>query len=123
MKATKHPGLARLFGLGGMLLLCVLLMAGVGGAQETTGTYTNPVSKAFADTFADPSIIKGKDGYWYSYGTSDPLREGEGTSHTIPMARSKDLVNWNYVGDAFGSSNRPSWAPPRRASGPPTSAT
>ena len=64
MKLTDHPSLARLFGLGGMLLLCVLLTAGVGGAQETMGTYVNPVSKTFADTFADPSIIKAKDGYW-----------------------------------------------------------
>ena len=28
------------------------------------------------------------------------------------MARSKDLVDWSYVGDAFGASNRPSWASP-----------
>ena len=110
MKVSEHPGLVRLIGMGSMLLMCLLLTAGVGGAQETTGAYTNPVSKTFADTFADPAIIKAKDGYWYAYGTSDPLREGEGTFHTIPMARSKDLVNWNYVGDAFGASNRPSWA-------------
>jgi arabinan endo-1,5-alpha-L-arabinosidase len=110
MKATERTGLARLLGLGSMLLICLLLTAGVGGAQETTATYTNPVSKTFADTFADPAIIKAKDGYWYAYGTSDPLREGEGAFHTIPMARSKDLVNWNYVGDAFGASNRPSWS-------------
>ncbi len=109
MKATEHPGPARLFGLGGMLLLCLLLTVSVGEAQED-GTYTNPVSRTFADTFADPSVIKAKDGYWYAYGTSDPLREGEGTSHTIPTARSKDLVHWDYVGDAFGASNRPSWA-------------
>ena len=110
MKATEHQTLARLFGLGGILLLCVLLTAGVGGAQETT--YTNPVSKTFADTFADPSIVKGKDGYWYSYGTSDPLREGEGRSHTVPIARSRNLTDWSYVGDAFDASNRPSWATP-----------
>jgi arabinan endo-1,5-alpha-L-arabinosidase len=110
MRAMEHPSLARLSGLGGMLLFCVLLTAAVGGAEETTGAYANPVSKTFADTFADPSIIKAKDGYWYAYGTSDPLREGEKTSHTIPIARSKDLVDWNYVGDAFGASNRPSWA-------------
>jgi len=108
---TKYPGLARLFGLGSMLLLCVLLTARVGGAQEG-GTYTNPVSKTFADTFADPSVIKAKDGYWYAYGTSDPLREGEGTAHTIPMARSKDLVHWDYVGDAFDSPSEVSWAAP-----------
>ena len=112
MEVTKRQGLTQLIGLGSMLLLCVLLTAGVGGAQETTGTYTNPVSKTFADTFADPSIIKAKDGYWYAYGTSDPLREGEKASHTIPIARSKNLVDWNYVGDAFDASNRPSWAEP-----------
>jgi arabinan endo-1,5-alpha-L-arabinosidase len=112
MKVTEPPGLARLFGLGGMLLLCVLLAAGVGGAQEASGTYINPVSKTFADTFADPSVIKAKDGYWYAYGTSDPLREGEGTAHTIPMARSKDLVHWDYVGDAFDGPSEVSWAAP-----------
>src|SRR5215208_4021513 len=103
MKLTASPILARLFGLGGMLLLCVLLTTGVGGAQEGNGTYVNPVSSTFADTFADPSIIKAKDGYWYAYGTSDPLREGEKTLHTVPVARSNDLEKWDYVGDAFGS--------------------
>jgi len=99
-----------LFGLGVVIALSMLLAPGSDRAKGTAGTYTNPVSDDFADTFADPSIIKAKDGYWYSYGTSDPLREGEGTSHIIPMARSKDLVNWEYVGDAFNANNRPSWA-------------
>ena len=75
-------------------------------------TYTNPVSKSFADTFADPSIIRGLDGWWYAYGTSDPLREGDETAAQIPIARSHDLASWTYVGDAFSSSNRPGWAAP-----------
>ncbi|MDP9455086.1 MAG: family 43 glycosylhydrolase, partial [Actinomycetota bacterium] len=57
-------------------------------------------------------MVKAKDGYWYSYGTSDPLREGEGRFHTIPMARSTNLVDWEYVGDAFDASNRSAWAAP-----------
>ena len=75
-------------------------------------TYTNPVSKGFADTFADPSLIRGKDGWWYAYGTSDPLREGDDPAEPaqIPIARSHDLVSWSSVGDAFSSSNRPTWA-------------
>jgi arabinan endo-1,5-alpha-L-arabinosidase len=73
------------------------------------GTYTNPVSKTFADTFADPAVIKAKDGYWYAYGTSDPLREGEEFNY-IPISRSKDLVNWEYVGDAFDAPTEVSWA-------------
>ena len=75
-------------------------------------TYTNPVSKSFADTFADPSLIRGKDGWWYAYGTSDPLREGDDTTKPaqIPIARSHDLASWTYLGDAFSSANRPRWA-------------
>ena len=88
----------------------VFLVSGSSDAQETGDTYTNPVSKGFADTFADPSIIKAKDGYWYAYGTSDPLREGEGEAHVIPISRSKDLVNWEYVRDAFQRPTEVSWA-------------
>jgi arabinan endo-1,5-alpha-L-arabinosidase len=74
-------------------------------------TYDNPVSKSFADTFADPSLIRGLDGWWYAYGTSDPLRKGDPDHPAqIPIARSHDLATWTYVGDAFSSSNRPSWA-------------
>src|SRR5215216_994791 len=73
-------------------------------------TYVNPVSKTFADTFADPSVVRGKDGWWYSYGTSDPLREGEKTAHRIPMAKSRNLVDWTYVGDAFSDATLPTWA-------------
>ncbi|MDQ4070596.1 MAG: family 43 glycosylhydrolase, partial [Actinomycetota bacterium] len=108
--AVRSFGLARWFGLAVVLVLCLLLTSGIGLTQQRTGTYTNPVSKTFADTFADPAVIKAKDGYWYAYGTTDPLREGEETFHTIPIARSKDLVDWEYVGDAFESPNEVSWA-------------
>lgn len=112
MTTVGNLAFFRLFALTVALVTGALLMSGSGSAQETDGTYVNPVSKGFADTFADPAVIKAKDGYWYSYGTSDPLREGEGTSHPIPISRSKDLVNWEYVGDAFDASSRPSWAAP-----------
>ena len=106
----KCFGLVRWFGVGVALALCVVLASGTAKTQETYGSYINPVSKDFADTFADPAVIKAKDGYWYAYGTTDPLHEGEKKFHTIPMARSDDLVNWEYVGDAFNASNRPRWA-------------
>jgi beta-xylosidase len=94
-------------------VLAVTLWPGSGQARATSApSYSNPVSRDFADTFADPSVIRGKDGYWYSYGTSDPLREGEHTAHRIPIARSTDLVDWTHVGDAFGDGNLPSWAAP-----------
>jgi arabinan endo-1,5-alpha-L-arabinosidase len=79
-------------------------------AAAAAATYRNPVSSGFADTFADPSVIRASDGWWYAYGTTDPLREGERTPHPIPVARSRDLVTWTHVGDVFGAGNRPAWA-------------
>ncbi|MBU2662961.1 family 43 glycosylhydrolase [Actinoplanes bogorensis] len=83
----------------------------------------NPVSAGFADTFADPVIVRGDDGLYYAYGTSDPLREGEKVTHRIPMARSSDLQRWTYVGDAFktlppyASTSASLWAPDVRRIG------
>jgi beta-xylosidase len=87
-----------------------LVPATAAPARVQRTAYQNPVSRGFADTFADPSVIRGKDGFWYSYGTSDPLREGEKTPHRIPIARSTDLVSWTFVGDAFTSATMPRWA-------------
>ncbi|MDC7121511.1 family 43 glycosylhydrolase [Cellulomonas fimi] len=84
------------------------------GARGRASTYVNPVSAGFADTFADPAVLRGKDGWWYAYGTTDPLREGEGARHLIPTARSADLVSWEYVGDAFTEGTQPAWADARR---------
>ena len=89
--------------------------AATDGGDEPRGPdratrYTNAVSDTFADTFADPSVIRGKDGWWYSYGTTDPLREGEGTRHLLPVSRSRDLVAWEFVGDAFTETTLPTWA-------------
>jgi arabinan endo-1,5-alpha-L-arabinosidase len=95
--------------LGGLLALALLAAMAASPASAAT-TYRNPVSKTFADTFADPAVIHAKDGWWYAYGTTDPLREGERTAHPIPIARSRDLVNWRHVGDVFGAGNRPAWA-------------
>lgn len=64
-------------------------------------SYSNPVSASFADTFADPAVIRGKDGLWYAFGTSDPLLEGERVHHLLPIASSPNLVDWQYRGDAF----------------------
>ncbi|MET3196472.1 family 43 glycosylhydrolase [Gottfriedia sp. OAE603] len=62
-------------------------------------TYVNPV---FEPVLADPSIIKGKDQYFYAYGTQDDWNDGKGNRY-VPIIKSKDLVNWDYVGEAFKS--------------------
>jgi len=93
----------------------VVPAGGVGRAATalppvTRSSYVNPVSKPMADTFADPSLIRAKDGWWYAYGTSDPLLAGQTVAQQIPIARSHDLVSWSYVGQAFTAATRPSWA-------------
>ena len=72
----------------------------------------NPVSAGAADTFADPAVIRGRDGFWYAYGTSDPLFAGQTEPRLIPILRSRDLVDWTYVGDASPPATRPAWATP-----------
>lgn len=79
-------------------------------APRQPATYTNPVSSDFADTYADPAVVRGQDGWWYAVGTTDPLREGEGERHLLPLSRSADLVTWEYVGDAFPEDALPVWA-------------
>jgi arabinan endo-1,5-alpha-L-arabinosidase len=106
-------GLAPQLGvLAALALLGAVVATPPAAAAET---YRNPVSRTFADTFADPAVIHAEDGWWYAYGTTDPLREGERTPHPIPTARSRDLVSWSYAGDVFGAANRPAWAAPDAA--------
>jgi hypothetical protein len=100
----------RLAGVAVAVALLVSPPASVGADQVTT--YTNPVSAAFADTFADPSVIRGRDGAWYAYGTSDPLRSGERTPHRVPIAHSVDLAHWFHAGDAFTDAGLPPYAAP-----------
>lgn len=78
-------------------------------SADTPATYTNPVSQSFADTYADPSVIQGKDGWWYAYATADPLRAGE-PSVVGHISRTRDWVSWDYVGPIFTDANRPSYA-------------
>lgn len=58
-------------------------------AQNTTSekTFVNPV---YNKDFADPTVIKAADGYYYAYGTNTVLEE---KSIRIQVLKSKDLVN------------------------------
>ncbi|MBY8880266.1 family 43 glycosylhydrolase [Actinacidiphila acidipaludis] len=110
----------------------VLLVGGVSGvapadaatgnnATSTPATYSNPVTAGVVDTFPDPSMIRGKDGAWYAYGTTNPIfnSSGEDGEHLLPILRSENMVTWTYVGDvvapdavpAFWPGNARAWAP------------
>lgn len=69
--------------------------------------YKNPVVNY---SLPDPTIVEAEDGYYYLYATED--------IRNLPIHRSRDLVNWEYVGTAFTDSTRPTfeakgglWAP------------
>lgn len=65
-------------------------------------TYINPI---YAADFADPTVIRAADGFYYVYGTNT---EVDGETVNIQVARSKDLVEWEHVGDALPV--KPKWA-------------
>ena len=90
----------------------VLAIAGALGAPAGAageGTYTNPVSESFAGTYADPAVIQAKDGWWYAYATADPLKAGQ-PLQVGHIARTRNWVDWEYVGPIFTDANRPAWA-------------
>ncbi|WP_436529219.1 family 43 glycosylhydrolase [Actinoplanes sp. HUAS TT8] len=91
----------------------------VAGPAKEPATYTNPVSTGTVDTFPDPTVIRGKDGSWYAYGTTNPIfnSRGETGEHILPILSSPDLVHWTYRAD--GITTKPSyWAASTRAWAP-----
>ncbi|MFD7983588.1 family 43 glycosylhydrolase [Kitasatospora indigofera] len=129
MTRTQRTGRERLFRLAGACALAFGLAAGTlpaahgadtapvqeaatvqaPGAQAAT--YTNPVSAGTVDTFPDPTSIRGKDGYWYAYGTQNPVLQsrGEDGERILPILRSADLVHWDYAGEVFTPATQPAW--------------
>lgn len=68
----------------------------------TSGTYVNPVLDA---DFPDPAVILAADGFYYAYATQT-LRDDYWVN--IQVARSRDLVHWEHLGDALPG--KPDWA-------------
>lgn len=71
--------------------------------DETVETYQNPV---FEPVIADPSIIRAEDGTFYAYGTEDAWEHSTDNRY-VPIIKSTNLVDWEYVGDAF--EQKPDW--------------
>ncbi|PTM57843.1 family 43 glycosylhydrolase [Desmospora activa] len=86
----------------GLLLLGVGMM-GVSTVAESVSQYENPV---FEPVLADPTLIRAEDGTFYAYGTEDDWGDGAGP-HLIPILRSDNMTEWEYVDDAFAS--KPDW--------------
>jgi arabinan endo-1,5-alpha-L-arabinosidase len=103
-------------------LLAVTSSAAAPAPPTGDDTYRNPLAPRIpgggtVDSCADPAVQRGQGEdhqFWYLYCTTDPLndedldREGNLRFHPIPTMRSRDLVNWKYVGDALPQP--PEWA-------------
>ncbi|HYF11374.1 MAG TPA: glycoside hydrolase family 43 protein [Actinomycetota bacterium] len=80
-------------------------------------TYVNPVHDHLAP---DPAVMRDHDGTYYAYTTQS---EYGGRLVHVPVLRSRDLVQWRFVGDALPAYPRwggeEAWAPHvfRRADG------
>lgn len=66
-------------------------------------TAQNPV---FEHVFADPSIIRADDGAFYAYATYQDWG-AQIDRRLVPIIRSPNLVDWEYVGEAFAT--KPDW--------------
>jgi arabinan endo-1,5-alpha-L-arabinosidase len=66
------------------------------------GRYVNPILDW---DFPDPAVILAPDGYYYAYATQT-LRDRHWIN--IQVARSVDLIRWEYLGDALPE--KPVWA-------------
>jgi len=120
-RPPRHRAAAAVFSVALATFASIALAGPANGTSPTGGgispapaparaTFTNPVSEPAADTFADPSLIRGRDGRWYAYATSDPLKAGDPTVPLLPVLSSTDLVTWTSAGSVFAV--RPSWATP-----------
>ena len=91
-----------------LLLFCVTSKIAL--AQET---FKNPV---IPHNCPDPTVLddRARTGWFYAYSTAASLAECTGDrsargSVTLPVYRSKDLINWEFVGDGFAGVGMPSW--------------
>ncbi|HYI39073.1 MAG TPA: glycoside hydrolase family 43 protein [Allosphingosinicella sp.] len=85
-----------------LLALIVLLASSCTTVPDSPATFANPVIDA---DFPDPAILRAKDGFYYAYATQT---ERDGRWVNFQVARSRDLVSWEALGDALPV--KPAWA-------------
>jgi len=88
-------------------VFCLAVLSGcavVGGPGESAAgrPYQNPVLDR---DFPDPAVLRAPDGWLYAYATQSPSADG---MLNIQVARSRDLVDWELIGDALPA--KPRWA-------------
>ena len=94
-----------------LVLLGLAACATPSEAPHTAATFRNPVLDS---DFPDPAVLGARDGWYYVYATQG---DHDGRTVNIQVARSRDLVRWEHLGDAlpvkpgWASSTQDFWAP------------
>jgi arabinan endo-1,5-alpha-L-arabinosidase len=84
-----------------LLPVLAVLLASCAGVPPVA-EYVNPVLDR---DFPDPAVLRDADGWFYAYATQG---ESEWRMLNIQVARSRDLVQWEHLGDALP--RKPPWA-------------
>lgn len=96
----KKPLFSTIIILVYLLIACSSSVQDEGTPENNDGKYRNPV---IAQSLPDPTIIKAPDGAFYLYATED--------IRNIPIYKSNNLTDWNFVGTAFTEKTRPDFEP------------
>lgn len=68
--------------------------------SDSSNVYCNPVVNY---SLPDPTILKASDGNFYLFATED--------TRNMPIHRSSNLVDWQFIGTAFTDATRPTFEP------------
>lgn len=85
-----------------MQIRCLFLLLSISINLLANNEYRNPVINY---SLPDPTVIKGEDDYFYLYATEN--------IRNVPIHRSKDLINWEFLETAFTDETRPNFEPER----------
>ena len=83
-------------------LLALVASSCATAPKEPHATFANPVIDS---DFADPAMLRAEDGFYYAYATQT---QRDGNWINLQVARSRDLVTWEHLGDALPA--KPGWA-------------
>jgi len=100
----RRAAISALLVLAAMLASCAVVPQD--GDAAFGKTYVNPVLDR---DFPDPAVLRAPDGWFYAYATQGTTG---GRFLNIQVARSRDLVQWEHLGDALPA--KPRWAPSKQ---------
>ena len=91
--------------LAATMVLALTMLGGCATSGNVAAPNTVVNNPVLDENFPDPAVIQAPDGTYYAYATQG---EAGGAMQNIQIARSRNLVQWERVGDALPT--KPVWA-------------